>query len=93
MHYKGNFYSSNQETCVTVQLYMPHCLEWLWTLEVTHYRKDLELGRWCLPEFPAVFRIPSLCLEIRQLQLLVDKQLTVFDSCLCIVLAFVLIYI
>jgi hypothetical protein len=47
----------------------------------------------CVPQFTAVFRILNLCLEIRQLQLLVDKQLTVCDSCLCIVLARVLISI
>ena len=38
MHYKGNYYSLNQEICVTAQLYMPHCLEWLWTMEFTPYR-------------------------------------------------------
>jgi hypothetical protein len=48
MHYKGNYYNSNQEICVTAQLYMPHCLEWLWTTEVTRFREALELGRWCL---------------------------------------------
>ena len=47
----------------------------------------------CLPQCPSIFRIPNLCLEIRQLQLLVDKQLIVFDSCLCIVLVCVLISI
>jgi hypothetical protein len=93
MHYKGNYYSSNQEICVTAQLYMPHCLEWLWTLKVTPYREALELGRWCLPQFPAVFRIPNLCLQIRQLQLLVYKHLIVFDCCLCLLPACILISI